>query len=265
MPREDDGLEGARRLRSQLAFSVRQSTQVKNRIRAALVESNAAFERLVDFSRPWQLDVLERLGGPWQVLDAGKGRLARVARGAGEEELAGLWESLSRATRPTEEQVRSEARTIPMLARRLRAIEADVDELSDLVAKEVEGDETYRCLLTVPGVGRSTAAQLVAAVQVGAFAGNDKLASYCGLTPRDTRSGATISSTSPSPEGNRCLKNLLIFTCLSLVRSDNEFGRYYRACRSRGMRHTAALKATARKRLKVIYAVMRDVRPYEPR
>ena len=27
----------------------------------------------------------------------------------------------------------------------------------------------------------------------------------------------------------------------------------------------AALKATARKRLKVIYAVMRDVRPYEPR
>ena len=143
------------------------------------------------------------------------------------------------------EQVRSEARTIPMLARRLRAIEADVDELSDLVAKEVEGDETYRCLLTVPGVGRSTAAQLVAAVQVGAFAGNDKLASYCGLTPRDTRSGATINSTSPSPEGNRCLKNLLIFTCLSLVRSDNEFGRYYRACRSRGMRHTAALKATA--------------------
>ena len=111
----------------------------------------------------------------------------------------------------------------------------------------------------------TTAAQLVAAVPVGAFAGNDKLASYCGLTPRDTRSGATISSTSPSPEGNRCLKNLLIFTCLSLVRSDNEFGRYYRACRSRGMRHTAALKATARRRLKVIYAVMRDVRPYEPR
>ena len=93
VPRGDDGLEGARRLRSQLAFSVKQSTQVKNRIRAALVESNAAFERLVDFSRPWQLDVLERLGGPWQVLDAGKGRLARVARDAGEEELAGLWES----------------------------------------------------------------------------------------------------------------------------------------------------------------------------
>jgi len=30
------------------------------------------------------------------------------------------------------------------------------------------------------------------------------------------------------------------------------------------MRHTAALKATARKRLKVIYAIMRDARPYVP-
>ena len=117
----------------------------------------------------------------------------------------------------------------------------------------------------MPGVGKATAAQLVASVQVASFPSHDKLAGYCGLTPKDTQSGTTVSSISASPEGNRCLKNLLIFTCLSLVRSDNEFGRYSRACRSRGMRHTAALKATARKRLKVIYAVMRDVRPYEPR
>ena len=120
----------------------------------------------------------------------------------------------------------------PMLARRIRALEAD--------------------------------AQLVASVQVASFPSHDKLASYCGLTPKDTQSGTTVSSSSASPEGNRCLKNLLIFTCLSLTRSENEFGRYYRACRARGMRHTAALKATARKRLKVIYAVMRDARPYVP-
>lgn len=116
----------------------------------------------------------------------------------------------------------------------------------------------------MPGVGPATAAQLVAGVDIAAFPGNDKLASYCGLAPKDTQSGTTSSSASSSPEGNRCLKNPLIFTCLSLVRSDGEFGRYYRACRARGMRHTAALKATARKRLRVIYAVMRDRGPYAP-
>lgn len=264
VPDEGDGLEGARRLRSQLSFAVKQSTQCKNRVRAALVESNTAFERLVDLSKAWQLDVLEKIGGPWQVLDAGRKRLDGVARGASAEELDALWESLSQATRPTEGQVRAEALALPMLARRVRALEADVEALSDMVAAEVEGDEAYRCLLTVPGVGRSTAAQLVASVQIASFPSHDKLASYCGLAPRDSQSGTTLSSSSASPEGNRCLKNLLIFSCLSLTRADNEFGRYYRSCRGRGMRRTAALKATARKRLKVIYAVMRDVRPYVP-
>lgn len=264
VPREDDGLEGARRLRSQLSFAVKQCTQCMNRVRAALVESNGAFERLLDLDRAWALDVLELVGGPWQILDAGRDRLAEVAHGAREGDLDALWESLSRATRPTEEQVRSEAATFRILARRIRALRADVEELSGLVAAEVEGDETYRCLLTIPGVGPATAAQLVAGVDIEAFPGNDKLASYCGLAPKDTQSGTTSSSTTSSPEGNRCLKNLLIFTCLSLLRSDGEFGRYYRACRARGMRHTAALKATARKRLRVIYAVMRDRRPYAP-
>ena len=43
---------------------------------------------------------------------------------------------------------------------------------------------------------------------------------------------------------------------------EGEFGRYYEECRGRGMRHNKALKAVARKRLKVIYAIMRDRVPY---
>ena len=35
-----------------------------------------------------------------------------------------------------------------------------------------------------------------------------------------------------------------------------------RSCRGRGMCHGEALKAVARKRLKVIYAIMRDKVPY---
>ena len=40
------------------------------------------------------------------------------------------------------------------------------------------------------------------------------------------------------------------------------YGEYYRACRARGMGHGRALKAVARKRLRAIYAVMRDRVPY---
>lgn len=75
-------------------------------------------------------------------------------------------------------------------------------------------------------------------------------------------SGSSIRSTSPQHGGNRRLKNLLIFSCNSLIGTDNRFGRYYGECRARGMRHSKALKAVARKRLKVIYAIMRDAVPY---
>ena len=111
-------------------------------------------------------------------------------------------------------------------------------------------------------IGPKTAAALVTSIDISAFRGHDELASYCGVAPRDRRSGSSIRSTSPQHGGNRQLKNLLIFSCNSLIGTDNRFGRYYGECRARGMRHSKALKAVARKRLKVIYAIMRDAVPY---
>lgn len=62
--------------------------------------------------------------------------------------------------------------------------------------------------------------------------------------------------------GNRRLKNLLVFSCGSLQDLRSRPGGCFRACRSRGMPHKAALKAAARKRIRVIYAVLRDGEPY---
>ena len=100
------------------------------------------------------------------------------------------------------------------------------------------------------------------AIDISSFPDHDHLASYCGIAPRNRRSGTSIASVAASRQGNKRLKNLLIFSCNSLTRSANRFGEYYRACRGRGMCHGEALKAVARKRLKVIYAVMRDKAPY---
>ena len=53
-----------------------------------------------------------------------------------------------------------------------------------------------------------------------------------------------------------------MFSCNSLIGSDSRFGAFYRKCRDRGMPHGKALKAVAGKRLKVIYAIVRDRVPY---
>ena len=121
---------------------------------------------------------------------------------------------------------------------------------------------TYACLLTVPGIGPRTAAQLAVSVDIGRFPDHDHLASYCGIAPRVRSSGTSVRSVRASRRGDARLKSLLIFSCNSLVRSSGRYGEYYRACRARGMGHGRALKAVARKRLRAIYAVMRDRVPY---
>ncbi|MDY4987988.1 MAG: transposase [Ellagibacter isourolithinifaciens] len=90
----------------------------------------------------------------------------------------------------------------------------------------------------------------------------DRSASRCGLAPRNRRSGTSIPSVSASRQGNRRLKNLLVFSCNCLARSRNRWGEHYARCRGRGMPHGKALKAVARKRLEVIYAIMGDKVPY---
>lgn len=92
--------------------------------------------------------------------------------------------------------------------------------------------------------------------------GHDELASRCGVAPADSRSGTSVRSTSPQRGGSKQLKNLVAFSRDSLIGADNGFGRRCDECGARGMRRSKALKAVARKRLKVIYAIMRDAAPY---
>lgn len=123
-------------------------------------------------------------------------------------------------------------------------------------------DRRWLELLTVPGIGPRTAPQLAVSVDIGRFPDHDHLASYCGIAPRVRSSGTSVRSVRASRRGDARLKSLLIFSCNSLVRSSGRYGEYYRACRARGMGHGRALKAVARKRLRAIYAVMRDRVPY---
>lgn len=146
---------------------------------------------------------------------------------------------------------------------RLRAVLLEsCPALEAETAALLEGDETYACLLTVPGIGPRTAAQLAVSVDIARFPDHDHLASYCGIAPRVRSSGTSVRSVRASRRGDARLKSLLIFSCNSLVRSSGRYGEYYRACRARGMGHGRALKAVARKRLRAIYAVMRDRVPY---
>lgn len=261
-PADDDRLEAARSLASQRDHMVTCATRDKNRLRSVLLESCPAFEALADLSDERWLAALEKLGGPWGIADAGRRALGAVTRGAARARFDAAWDAVAGSTRPSEYRVAAENPQVKVLARRIREALEEARALDASIGELLAGDGVYECLMTVPGVGPRTASELVIGIRIESFPDHDHLASYCGIAPRNRRSGTSISSVGASRQGNKRLKNLLIFSCNSLVRSRGRFGEYYRACRARGMCHGEALKAVARKRLKVIYAIMRDGVPY---
>lgn len=260
---ETEEAASLRLLSSQREFAVAARTRAKNRLRAVLLEADPALEAEVDPSRAWQVALLARYGGAAGCAGAGWRSFSSAAGRAGAPDGAArrLWEAMlassRRGRRPSGEDT-----VVRALAREISALDAEVAELDSLVAGLLSGNEVYECLLTVPGIGPKTAAALVTSVDISMFRSHDELASYCGLAPSDSRSGTSIRSVSPQRGGNRKLKGLLIFSCSSLIGGGSRFGEYYGECRARGMRHKKALKAVARKRLKVIYAIMRDAVPY---
>lgn len=262
VPRRDGRLEAARSMAAQRSHMVACSTRDKNRLRSLLLESCPAFEALTDLADPHWLKMMEALGGPWGIVDAGKASVGAVTRGADRSRIDAAIAAAASSTRPSEYQVMAENPQVRMLAGRIRESAGEAARLDAEIAALLAEDGTYACLLTVPGIGPRTASELVIGVDIDDFPDHDHLASYCGIAPRNRQSGKSISSVSSSRQGNKRLKNLLIFSCNSLTRSKGRFGDYYRSCRDRGMCHGEALKAVARKRLKVIYAIMRDKVPY---
>lgn len=248
-------IEAARSLAAQRDFLTRENTRSKNRLRSMLLESCPEFEARADLSDPAILNLMAAVGGPWSIAAASPQAVGALTRDCRRAKVAALVDSVESSNRPHPSAIACEDRAVCLLARR---IAENAAEISGLLAS----DETYRCLLTVPGIGPRTASELVVSIDISDFPSHDRLASYCGLAPRNRQPGTSISSVSTSRQGNKRLKNLLIFSRNCLARSRSRWGDYYARCRDRGMPHGKVLKAVARKRLKVIYAVTRDKAPY---
>lgn len=263
VPADDPALDGARIMAAQVARVQKDRTACANALRSRLLESCPAFEAACDATAGWCAGMLADLGGPWNMLDAGRKRFCAAARrhGATREQRDRLWDAI-RGERPSDSAVAAEDRYVRHFAGRIAADNEAEAELEAAIAESLGGNTDFENLQTIPGIGPRTAAQLVVSVDISEFDSHDKLASYCGLAPSTQRSGTSIGYDKGHRGGNKPLKSLLIFSCNSLARSKSYFGEYFRRCRARGMGHKRALKATARKRMKVIYAVMRDGVPY---
>jgi transposase len=76
------------------------------------------------------------------------------------------------------------------------------------------------------------------------------------------QSGRTIRGESQPRRGNRALKSALYLSAFASLK-DPTSRAYYDRKRAEGKNHTSALLCLARRRTDVLYAMVRDRRPYQ--
>ena len=119
--------------------------------------------------------------GPRPVADAGPAGRRRSRVGAARGKIEALVRSTTSSTRPDASVVAAEDRAVKLLARRISENSAEIEAITAEISALLEGDDTYRCLLTVPGIGPKTASELAISIDIEDFPSHDRLASYCGF------------------------------------------------------------------------------------
>jgi hypothetical protein len=97
-----------------------------------------------------------------------------------------------------------------------------------------------------------------AVLELLAALGEDGIAQL--MAPRSPR----LAKTLPSPDscGNHALKSALFLSAFASL-ADPTSRAYYDRKRAAGKRHNAALICLARRRLDVLFAMLRDKKPYQ--
>ena len=248
---------------------VAQSTRLTNRLRDALLHVHPALERLLGkhIERGGVLDLLTVASTPQalralnlqQITELMRPRSPRLAR-----------------TLPAMIDVALDAQSVivpgtPEFGRVIAGVAAQLREVLDERARllteldaKLEAHPLAQVLTSMPGVGVRTAIKILTIVGDGsAFPTAGHLAAYAGLAPVTRRSGSSIRGEHRSQRGNHALKSALFLSAFSSL-SDPVSRTYYDRKRAGGKRHNAALLCLARRRVDVLFAMLRDRRPYQP-
>lgn len=114
------------------------------------------------------------------------------------------------------------------LIEELKLIHKHLGRLDAEMLQIVEHCREGKILTSVPGIGPSQAAILIALIgNIANFDRPAQLKSYCGWVPAVTQSGTTLDRTRLSPRGARLLKPTIYIAVWKAIRLDCEWARLY--------------------------------------
>ncbi|MBV2156785.1 IS110 family transposase [Kitasatospora sp. SUK 42] len=238
-------------------------TRKVNRLRGQLTGIFPALERVLDLGNVGPLILLTGYQTPAALRRTGRSRLEtwlrnRKVRGADTLAQAAL-EAAERqhTTVPGEKMA---AQVVHTLAKEVMGLNEQIAEIDKLIAARFRDHDLAEVIASMPGIGPLLGAEFLAATagDMSRFPSADRLASFAGVAPVPRDSGNISGNLHRPRRYHRGLQRVFYTSALISIRSCEESRRFYERKRAEGKRHTQAVLALARRRVNVLWALIRD-------
>ncbi len=260
---EEDALAELQLLLARRRDLVVDQTRAITRLREALLALFPALERALDLNTKGSLVLLTRYQSPKKIRRTGHHkRLATHLKGRGvkgADELAkkALAAAKTQSVELPAQQVAS--RIVAEIAGEILALKERLCTLDKEIASRFFDRPEARILASLPGIGPLLGAEFLVAVgDLSVFESADQLAAYAGLVPAARDSAKRVGNNRRMRGGNKTLKRVFFLSAFSSLRSSPNSRAFYDRKRREGKRHTQALIALARRRVNVLWAMLRD-------
>ncbi|WAL72525.1 IS110 family transposase [Kitasatospora sp. YST-16] len=239
-----------------------------NRLRGQLTSIFPALERVLDLGNVGPLVLLTGYQTPAALRRTGRGRLEtwlrnRKVRGADTLARAALEAAERQHTSLPGEKIA--AQVIHTLAKEVMGLNEQIAEIDKLIAARFRDHDLAEVIAGMPGIGPLLGAEFLAATagDMSRYGSADRLASFAGVAPVPRDFGNISGNLHRPRRYHRGLQRVFYTSALISIRSCEESRRFYERKRAEGKRHTQAVLALARRRVNVLWALIRDGKHYE--
>jgi transposase len=244
-------------------------TRTINRLRALLTSIFPALEQTLDVTNTGPLVLLSAYQTPTALRQVTTAQLAgwlreRKVRGA--DHLAAQAVAAARRQSVSLPGEHLAAQLVATLAGEVIALTQQIGDLDELIEGRFRRHKLAPLLVSLPGIGTLLGAEFLAATggDLTFFATPDRLAAFAGLAPAPWDSGRIRGNRHRPTRYHRGLQRVFYYSAQISIGCCPDSRRFYDRKRAEGKRHTQAVLALARRRVNVLWALLRDQRPYQP-
>jgi transposase len=237
------------------------------RLRETLLSLFPALERALNLNNKGDLTLVASYQTPAAIRRMGRSRLATFLAKRGVKGADGLAQKALGAAKSQSVSLPAEqvaAGIVAELAQEILDLKGRLQTLDKELQKRFFAREEAPILTSLPGMGPILGAEFLVSVgDLRAFESADMLAAYAGLVPAAHDSGKRTGNNRRMRGGNKVLKRVFWQSAFASLRSAPSSRAFYDRKRREGKRHTQALIALARRRVNVLWAMLRDGTTFE--